>query len=1613
VLSKIRENGRLLAPTHDKEKVVCLTLIALELNGLLNSAEMDFDNYEEEPGEEEEEEVLGEEDEALHRQQHQHQQHPEHQQQEQQQGNASSVARREGLSASSTKPPLPQKEAVEEQQAAFAAAGIKKKKKPPPPIRINLANCKYDVLRNVQRKLGWKEVGDDEEWEVYWTDMSVGIERIMKLNKTQKINHFNGMLELCRKKSMARNLSKMCKLFPEHYDFMPRTFSLPIDMQELMSDVRARGKKQIYILKPDAGCQGKGIKLVQGGKEENMAKAIREMELPNAVAQHYLAKPLLVNGFKFDMRLYALVLSCDPLRVFIYKEGLTRICTEKYTKPKAENLSLTYMHLTNYAVNKHNESFMAGNQAQAEAEAAASKWTLEQLAHYLRGQGYDWELIWERMQHLVVKSLISVQPIVRNNYRSILPPDNDGFSCFEILGYDVMLDDELRPWLLEVNHSPSFCIDSPLDQAIKEQLILDTIELARIDPKLISKAKKAEKKATAGRLLEPLQKRKPTSACSSNAPSTHGSTTPTSASAGMTTASTAAGAASAQQSQPGEEGAQKEAATAYTVPSKPKTAEEYEALRQEVLAKREKYEAKHMGGYTRIYPSANKELQELYEKLLKGAAELFQSSFQAKAKKALDALGEERKKKEETESDSVKAEKARARAHRDRLAQMALERRAKKAEVKAEADAAAALQAAQAANEYSAYLTQSGLAPPQVASQVIMTLGNGFIPAQQAGAQGNFNPGASPFAPMHVQQPFGGSYPHMATMPSVPMNGALGAYPAAAYAGGGGGGGAGLSLLNRVGSYGGMGGGGGSAGLQEDGLYAVAGSQSRSEVSGESEVPSPCSGSAANSRPGSSRSSCPNSGHTTNITGEHLSFLRSSSPGLLQAQSAPHHLQPQLAQQQLPLHLGGPAGHAYHHHHHHPLHQHHHRDHSGLTDPQGVGSVVYSQPVRGPSRNRMESNLSSELNAPPVSFGTTHSESSRAFPPRPSLTDPPRSDSPSSSLHGALQSLSLQPGSLSSPGGYQVKRPQPPQQQHQYQHQQAFANPQGIVGRAGTDRPHVPTISTSPYSNGLKSGAHGWGSGQERTLPPNFLSPRSQLGLRPDPSMAYTRPSSGAHLGSSHASDWGHTSLIEKFHQPGIDSPPHPIYSSANPALAVAAPATLGGVFGSPASISPVHPSSAQRSRRALSASLRDSSKRAEWIQQQQQQQQQQQLLEQRLQALHQQQQQQQHGSPHHLHPNNRPDSASPLGPAAATVAAAPPNPAPQQRSPPTPTTLHGSNALDDSRCAISPDTIRSVDTPPTATLLPPATSTAASPPRPPSHLHAQQQQQQQQPPPVLPVHTFPPVRPPSPPLSQPQPTSLSAFLADLSAMPSQQHSTGVQVAGASSAPHQPQHRQPHPPQQGWGGGTGGGASAPPVPQAAARPRPASNSEAGVEGKQGSAARAPSPSGSNSQSGAGGSAALPASHNPPASYSSSHMHTLYGPGGVPKCVMHGRASPVTGSSSRPPPQQHVPAACSSQAVPAAGQGAGQGGAAHRQAPRSHDSEGMSQGGASAGTAMYGVLKPGALDNGQARCGVGAAGGNASNRGSGIGMKGGRHGGAKSLLGDSLSVTGYKVARGGN
>lgn len=69
-------------------------------------------------------------------------------------------------------------------------------------------------------------------------------------------------------------------------------------------------------------------------------------------------KPHTVDGFKYDLRLYVLIVGMAPMRIFLYKEGLARFATAKYERPNDKNMKNLFMHLTNYAINKESENFV-------------------------------------------------------------------------------------------------------------------------------------------------------------------------------------------------------------------------------------------------------------------------------------------------------------------------------------------------------------------------------------------------------------------------------------------------------------------------------------------------------------------------------------------------------------------------------------------------------------------------------------------------------------------------------------------------------------------------------------------------------------------------------------------------------------------------------------------------------------------------------------------------------------------------------------------------------------------------------------------------------------------------------------------------------------------------------------------------------------------------------------------------------------------------------------------------------------------------------------------------------------------------------------------------------
>ena len=131
------------------------------------------------------------------------------------------------------------------------------------------------------------------------------------------------------------------------------------------------------------------------------------------------------------------------------------------------------MHLTNYSVNKTSSGFVKNSDAGQ--DGAGSKWGLPAFRKYCKEHNIDYSQLEEGIEDIIIKTLISVEPYMNNGCEMYLQQQT---SCFELLGFDILIDNNLKPWLLEVNLSPSMNCDSPLDLKIKGELIANLFNLA-------------------------------------------------------------------------------------------------------------------------------------------------------------------------------------------------------------------------------------------------------------------------------------------------------------------------------------------------------------------------------------------------------------------------------------------------------------------------------------------------------------------------------------------------------------------------------------------------------------------------------------------------------------------------------------------------------------------------------------------------------------------------------------------------------------------------------------------------------------------------------------------------------------------------------------------------------------------------------------------------------------------------------------------------------------------------------------------------------------------------------------------------------------------------------
>uniref|UniRef100_A0AC35UD71 DUF862 domain-containing protein n=1 Tax=Rhabditophanes sp. KR3021 TaxID=114890 RepID=A0AC35UD71_9BILA len=328
------------------------------------------------------------------------------------------------------------------------------------------SNVRNGLIKSIFYSHGYTECSStNNRVNIFWSRTHVKPHHLRSLLPWQKVNHFPKSAELTRKDRMSENMTKAVYTHGPAYNVFPATYCLPRDLDSLKLKME-QDPESIYIVKPPASSRGRGIHLI------NSADGIPSEK--DSVVSLYLKNPYLIKGLKFDLRFYVLVTSFHPLICYLFDEGLTRFASQPYNLDM-EDLDKIFVHLTNYSLNKDSESFEKNKSGQ---EDQGHKWTISAMLRYLKEQdGVDTSLLMARIEDLIIKALLSVQNTISAASRSMLyHPQN----CFELLGFDVMIDEDLKPWLLEVNLTPSLKCDSPLDTKIKSKLVVDSLNIASL-----------------------------------------------------------------------------------------------------------------------------------------------------------------------------------------------------------------------------------------------------------------------------------------------------------------------------------------------------------------------------------------------------------------------------------------------------------------------------------------------------------------------------------------------------------------------------------------------------------------------------------------------------------------------------------------------------------------------------------------------------------------------------------------------------------------------------------------------------------------------------------------------------------------------------------------------------------------------------------------------------------------------------------------------------------------------------------------------------------------------------------------------------------------------------
>ncbi|WP_404367351.1 amylase [Marinobacter sp.] len=318
----------------------------------------------------------------------------------------------------------------------------------------------------------WKAAENGENWDACWYTGMPGPKFFSKVGPGRKINHIPGNNALTVKSRLHQSLVTLRERvetqqqdssgLTDRLQFVPGVFSMPEDYHAFQQAAVDNPAKR-WILKPKNAARGKGIQLVRDPASVPLESSW--------MVQEYIENPHTMHGRKYVLRLYVLVSSVVPFRVYLYRQGFAKLASAPYDEANADN---PYSYLTNPDVNALN----------LDAEVPVEFVDLDRYREWLREQGHDDQILFSRVEDMVTLTCLSALESMRERSRAV-KADTQG--CYELLGIDCLIDDQLKPWILECNLSPSLEVcagpesGGDIEEGIKGSMVADLVSLTGLN----------------------------------------------------------------------------------------------------------------------------------------------------------------------------------------------------------------------------------------------------------------------------------------------------------------------------------------------------------------------------------------------------------------------------------------------------------------------------------------------------------------------------------------------------------------------------------------------------------------------------------------------------------------------------------------------------------------------------------------------------------------------------------------------------------------------------------------------------------------------------------------------------------------------------------------------------------------------------------------------------------------------------------------------------------------------------------------------------------------------------------------------------------------------------